>query len=57
MTRRVPDGDSIFGIGSATKVFTALPLADMVRTGDAALLDPVVVYLPSTLKMPEPDGE
>jgi serine-type D-Ala-D-Ala carboxypeptidase/endopeptidase len=53
---RVPDGNSIFEIGSATKVFTALLLADMVRTGEAALLDPVVMYLPSTVKMPERHG-
>jgi D-alanyl-D-alanine-carboxypeptidase/D-alanyl-D-alanine-endopeptidase len=40
------DGDSVFEIGSITKVFTALLLADMVQRGEVALDDPVAKYLP-----------
>jgi serine-type D-Ala-D-Ala carboxypeptidase/endopeptidase len=48
--------DTIFEIGSATKVFTALLLADMVRRGEVALDDPVAKYLPPGVKMPERNG-
>lgn len=41
------DGDTVFEIGSITKVFTALLLADMVARGEVALTDPVEKYLPS----------
>ena len=50
------NGDTIFEIGSATKVFTALLLADMVQHGQVALDDPVSKYLPKTVKMPERNG-
>jgi CubicO group peptidase (beta-lactamase class C family) len=40
------DGDTVFEIGSITKVFTALLLADMVAHGEMALTDPVENYLP-----------
>lgn len=40
------DGDSIFEIGSVTKVFTALLLAEMALRGEVALADPVADYLP-----------
>jgi serine-type D-Ala-D-Ala carboxypeptidase/endopeptidase len=43
---RALDGDSVFEIGSITKVFTALLLADMVQRGEVALDDPVAKYLP-----------
>lgn len=42
---RPPDGNTAFEIGSVTKVFTALLLADMVRRGEVALADPVAKYL------------
>ncbi len=50
------DGDTIFEIGSATKVFTSLLLADMVQRGEVALDDPVAKYLPSTVTMPQRNG-
>lgn len=50
------DGDTVFEIGSVTKVFTALLLADMVRTGEVALADPVAKYLPAGVKVPERNG-
>ena len=48
--------DSIFEIGSITKVFTSLLLADMVERGEVKLDDPVAKYLPATVRMPERDG-
>jgi CubicO group peptidase (beta-lactamase class C family) len=50
------DGDTIFEIGSATKVFTSLLLADMVQRGEVALDDPVAKYLPPGVKMQERNG-
>jgi serine-type D-Ala-D-Ala carboxypeptidase/endopeptidase len=40
------DGDTVFEIGSVTKVFTALLLADRVARGKVELTDPVAKYLP-----------
>ena len=51
------DGNTVFEIGSITKVFTALLLADMVQRGDVALADPVARYLPAEVKMPERNGK
>ena len=51
------DGDTVFEIGSITKVFTALLLADMVQRGEVALTDPVARYLPAEAKMPERGGK
>ena len=53
--KRPVDADTIFEIGSVTKVFTSLLLADMVQRGEVAL-DPVAKYLPSGVKMPERNG-
>ncbi len=52
----VPDGDTVFEIGSMTKVFTSLLLADMVHRGEVQLDDPVSKYLPSSVKVPERNG-
>src|SRR4030095_4637795 len=43
-------------IASVTKVFTALLLADMIRTRDFKLTDPVVKYLPKGTTLPERNG-
>ncbi len=51
-----PDGETVFEIGSATKVFTSLLLADMVGRGEVALSDPVSKFLPKTVKMPSRNG-
>ena len=50
------DGDTVFEIGSTTRVPTSLLLADMVRHGEVALTDPVSKYLPKGVKMPERSG-
>jgi serine-type D-Ala-D-Ala carboxypeptidase/endopeptidase len=53
---RVLDGDTVFEIGSISKVFTSLLLADMVKRGEVALDDPVAKYLPPGVKVPERKG-
>lgn len=45
--------DSLFEIGSVTKVFTALLLADMDQRAEVALDDPVQKYLPAGVTMPK----
>ena len=40
------DGDTVFEIGSVTKLFTSVLLADMVRRGEVDLTDSVFRYLP-----------
>lgn len=47
------DGDTVFEIGSVTKVFTALLLADMVLRREAALDEPVAALLPAGTRVPE----
>lgn len=51
------DGDSIFEIGSVTKLFTSLILADMVEKGEVKLTDPVAMYLPKYVKIPGRNGK
>ena len=51
-----PDADTIFEIGSITKVFTSLVLADMVVRGETRLDDPVAKFLPKTVKVPSRGG-
>jgi len=51
------DGNTLFEIGSATKVFTSLLLADAVQRGEVKLDDPVSKYLPSSVKVPERGGK
>ena len=53
---RPVSGDTVFEIGSTTKVFTSLLLADMVQHGEVSLSDPVAKYLPSDVKVPERGG-
>src|SRR5580658_9313316 len=60
---RTLDGDTIFEIGSVTKVFTSLVLADMVNRKEIALDDPAAKYLPKNrpeaenVKMPQRSGK
>jgi CubicO group peptidase (beta-lactamase class C family) len=54
--RTVPDGKTIFEIGSVTKVFTGLLLADLNREGVVTLTDPARQHLPPDLKLPPAKG-
>ena len=51
------DGDTVFEIGSISKVFTALLLADMANKGEVSLDDPAEKYLPEGATMPERGGK
>ena len=44
--------DTVFDVGSITKVFTSLLLADMARRGEVSLDAPVSQYLPDGVKLP-----
>jgi serine-type D-Ala-D-Ala carboxypeptidase/endopeptidase len=50
------DGDTLFEIGSITKVFTALIAADMAQRDELRLDDPIAKYLPTNVKVPERQG-
>ncbi len=50
------DGNTVFEIGSITKVFTASLLADMVARGEVQLDDPVAKYLPKSVRVPSRNG-
>jgi CubicO group peptidase (beta-lactamase class C family) len=54
--KRTVDGETVFEIGSTTKVFTSLLLADMVQHNEVALSDPISKYLPAGVKVPERGG-
>ena len=49
-------GDTIFEIGSITKVFTSLLLSDAVERREVALNDPISQYLPTEVRTPELNG-
>jgi D-alanyl-D-alanine-carboxypeptidase/D-alanyl-D-alanine-endopeptidase len=53
----VPNGDTVFEIGSVTKAFTALLLAEMAAKNELALNDPVGKYLPAGFRIPERNGK
>jgi len=53
---RAIDADTIFEIGSVSKVFTSLVLADMVHRNEVTLDDPAAKYLPDHVTMPERNG-
>jgi len=54
---RQPDGNTIFEIGSISKVFTALLLADLVERGELSLNDPISKFLPTSVKAPHWNGK
>lgn len=49
--------NSVFEIGSVTKTFTALLLADMVVKGEVKLDDPIAKYLPKEVRVPHRNGK
>ena len=54
---RVPDGETVYEIGSITKVFTSLLLSDMALRGEVKLTDPVAKYLPGDVHVPTRNGK
>jgi len=52
-----PNGDTVYEIGSITKVFTGILLADMVRRGEMKLDAPLQEYLPPSVKVPANGGQ
>ncbi|HYG00354.1 MAG TPA: serine hydrolase domain-containing protein [Candidatus Saccharimonadales bacterium] len=50
------DENTVFPIGSITKVFTTTLLADMVNKGLVNLADPIENYLPSNVTVPQYNG-
>lgn len=51
-----PDGHTLFEIGSVTKVFTGILLADAVQRKEVALDDPLTKHLPPQVKVPQWEG-
>jgi CubicO group peptidase (beta-lactamase class C family) len=54
---RPATGDTLYEIGSITKVFTSLLLADMVEHREVALDEPVAKYLPREVHVPTRGGK
>jgi D-alanyl-D-alanine-carboxypeptidase/D-alanyl-D-alanine-endopeptidase len=54
--KRLPGGDTIFGIASVSKAFTGLLLADAVRRKEVKLTDPAALHLPKEIRLPERNG-
>src|SRR5690606_41603217 len=50
------DRTTLFEIGSISKVFTALILADMANKGEVSLDDPAEKYIPAGNQMPQRNG-
>lgn len=50
------DRDSIFEVGSFSKVFTGVLVSDMIRRGEVALSDPVSKHAPRDAKLPTFNG-
>ena len=51
------NADTLFEIGSITKIFTTLMLQDMVDRGDLKLEDPIGKFLPASVKTPSRNGK
>jgi CubicO group peptidase (beta-lactamase class C family) len=56
-TKEPVDENSVFEIGSISKTFTGIILADKVLKGKMKLQDPVKKYLPKDVSVPTKDGE
>jgi len=54
---RKPDGNTVYEIGSITKVFTSLLLADMSLNHQLNINDPISKYLPKNVKVPLSNGK
>lgn len=54
---KTADEKTIYEIGSITKVFVGVLLADAVRRGEVKLDDPISKYLPKTVEVPKFTGK
>ena len=51
------DANTMFEIGSITKVFTSTLLSEMVARGEVKLDDPISKYLPASVRAPSRNGK
>ena len=56
-TPSAPTGNTVYEIGSISKVFTGVLLADAVERGVVKLDDPLSKYLPDGVRAPRRDGK
>ncbi len=56
-TKAAPSADTIYEIGSVTKVFTALLLADAAARGELKIDDSLCTLLPKDVECPKRDGQ
>jgi CubicO group peptidase (beta-lactamase class C family) len=54
---RKPDGSTLYEIGSITKVFTSLLLADMSLNHQLSVNDPISKYLAKNIRVPSLNGK
>ncbi len=54
---KAPDGTTIYEIGSVTKVFTGVLLAEAIRRKEVALDDPLEKFLPAGVRTPSFQGQ
>jgi CubicO group peptidase (beta-lactamase class C family) len=52
-----PDGNTLYEIGSITKVFTSLLLEDMAERGELSVNDPISKFLPKNVIVPTKVGK
>ncbi len=52
-----PDGNTLYEIGSVSKVFTCVLLASLIQSGDVNLKDPLQKHLPPSVTVPVYDGK
>lgn len=56
-TKEAVDENSVFEIGSISKTFTGILLADQIKQGKMSLDDPIQKYLPEGVTAPTRNGE
>jgi D-alanyl-D-alanine-carboxypeptidase/D-alanyl-D-alanine-endopeptidase len=54
-TEAIPDGDTVYELGSLSQVLTSILLADAVVRGELKLDDPVSRHLPRAARVPQHD--
>lgn len=52
-TKRVPDNDTVYRVGSITKQFTALAMLQLIEQGKMRLTDPLEQYVPEIRQVKE----